>query len=85
MGYSVTVSNEAGATKRYDMKTLQELANSFISTDTSAILDDVERLGSIENAADYSADMSAGQPDWEALDSDEGRAALVVAISQLVA
>lgn len=66
------------------MNNLQELANSFVSTDTSAIREDVERLGSIEEAADYSADMSSGQPDWEALDSDEGRAALVIAISQLV-
>jgi hypothetical protein len=66
------------------MKNLQDIANSFVNTDTAAIRDDVQRLGSIQAAADYSANMSAGQPDWEALDSEEGRAALVVAISQLV-
>lgn len=64
---------------------LSDLAESFVGTDTAAIRDDVKRLGSIEAAADYSADMACGQPDWEALDSDEGRAALEQAIARLVA
>lgn len=63
---------------------LADLADSFVGTDTAAIRDDVKRLGSIEAAADYSAGMSAGQPDWEVLDSDEGRKALVKAIARLV-
>ncbi len=66
------------------MKNLQDLANSFVNTDTAAVREDLKRLGSIEAAADYSANMSAGQPDWEVLDSEDGRAALVVAIRQLV-
>lgn len=63
---------------------LGELAASFVNTDTSAIRGDVTRLGSIESAADYSASMSAGQPDWEALDSEAGRKALETAIRSLV-
>ena len=66
-----------------NMKNLIDLARSFVNTDTAAVRDDVQRLGSVKAAADYSADMSAGQPDWEALDSDEGREALVAAIADL--
>jgi hypothetical protein len=49
------------------MKSLIDLAHSFVDTDTAAICDDVQRLGGVEAAADYSADIASGQPDWEAL------------------
>ena len=61
---------------------LKELARSFVATDIAAIRADVIRLGSIDAAAAYSADMAVGQPHWEALDSDEGRAALRAAIAK---
>lgn len=63
---------------------ITDLAESFVGTDTNAIRGDVRRLGSVKAAADYSADLSSGQPDWESLDSDEGRAALEQAIENLV-
>lgn len=63
------------------MKTdINQLARSYVHTDTAAIRQDVARLGSVEAAAAYSADMAIGQPDWEPLATDEGRAALVAAI-----
>lgn len=69
------------------MKTnsLQDLANSFVATDRAAIRRDVARLGSIADAADYCADIACEQPHWEALDSDEGRTALAVAIGAEIA
>lgn len=63
---------------------LSALADAFCSTDTHAICADVERLGGIEEAADYCADMAAGQPDYEALDSDDGREALAESIRAIV-
>lgn len=63
---------------------LSPLADAFCSTDTCAIRSDVERLGSIEEAANYCADMAAGQPDYEPLDSDDGRQALAKAIRAIV-
>jgi hypothetical protein len=66
------------------MKNIKELADSWVNTDTAAIRQDVERLGSVAAAAQYSAEMSVGQPDWEALSTEDGRAALVSAISNIV-
>lgn len=63
---------------------ISRLADSFVNTDTHAIRKDVTRLGSVSAAADYSADIAAGQPDWEALDSDEGRKALEQSIGELI-
>lgn len=65
------------------MNSLINLARSFVSTDPTAVRDDVTRLGSVKAAANYSADMSAGQSDWEALNSDEGREALMVVIADM--
>lgn len=66
------------------MNIIEALAKSFVETDPSAIRDDVSRLSSIREAADYSASMAAGQPDWEALDSQEGRVFLGRAITDAV-
>lgn len=63
---------------------LSKLADSFASTDTFAIKQDVCRLGSIRAAAEYSSKMAIGQPDWESLSSDEGVAALELAIRDIV-
>lgn len=66
------------------MNNIQALADSFVNTDTAAIRDDVTRLGGVEAAAEYCASMASGQPDWEPLASDEGRAALCRAIRNIV-
>lgn len=82
---TVSQNNTApGAQSGQSKINLADLADSFVGTDTAAIRDDVRRLGSIEAAADYSADMSAGQPEWESLDSDEGREALRQSIARIV-
>jgi hypothetical protein len=63
---------------------LNALAKSVVNTDTGSIRDDVARLGGIRQAAEYSADISIGQPDWEALATPDGINALEVAIKSLV-
>lgn len=63
---------------------LQELARSWVNTDPAAIRKDVARLGGVAAAAEYSADMSIGQPQWEPLSTEDGRAALVIAITDIL-
>jgi hypothetical protein len=67
-----------------NINNLKSLADSFVETDSYASRADVDRLG-LAGAADYQADMAAGQPDWEALDTDAGRRALRAALKDLTA
>ena len=63
---------------------LNNLAYSFVNTDSFAIKKDVCRLGSIRAAAEYSSEMAIGQPTWEELSTEDGVAALEVAIRDIV-
>lgn len=81
----ILCGNRAGERLPLIMKNnINTIAECFVATDTAAIRDDVRRLGGIEAAAEYSADMASCQPEWEALASDDGQVALAAAIRDLV-
>lgn len=64
--------------------TLKDLAESWVATDTDGVRKDVARLGSVRAAAEYSSEMSIGQPDWEELATEEGVKALEAAIADIL-